>query len=481
MTNDSSTSTQSNTQGTHREDEFSSFSIAIDKVLINPNTKVGRHLYEAYSKSSIKDEDRLKGKGSEGETFRRLLKELQARGNFKDILTFAVNGKNHDLANAPEVTSIQELVDYNSTTTWSHDSVAATQGEIIKLSDKAKQTDAEKQELRISFDRRAKNQIVRVYLSKILDPDLYTTLVGKSANAPHLHRKDQDNADDTVIDGTVLLLLVSKMICPSTTALVENLKLEASELQLKDHDHDVSNVVNKFEEIVARIHSLGKVWDDEIPAMFKVLLTSEDSQFNTAIQLKDNEHCAGTLTKLSEITTYATSIYTNQAARKKWMVPDPKQVKIAALLTKVNSLETAIASGSKSAFTSDSSNTPKQQTSTIDAWRFEFKGDKVNRDGKDWYWCDHHSHKRSDNAFTNGMYCSTHGKGHPEHDHSSWTQWKRDNPFGKRKRFEARKQSESSQQPSSTGISLNEKLKNALLTRTACTEADIAALSQQDF
>ena len=190
-------------------------------------------------------------------------------------------------------------------------------------------------------------------MSKILDPDLYTTFVGKAANAPHLHRRDRDNADDTVIDGTVLLLLVSKLICPSTNALIENLKLEASELQLKDHDHDVSIVVNKFEEIVARIHSLGKTWDDKIPAMFKVLLTSEDSKFNTAIQLKDDEHCAGSLTKLSDLTTYATSIYTNRSARKNWMVPDAKQVTIAALMTKVNSLEAAISSESKSAFTSD--------------------------------------------------------------------------------------------------------------------------------
>ena len=82
------------------------------------------------------------------------------------------------------------------------------------------------------------------------------------------------------------------------------------------------------------------------------------------------------------------------------MVPDAKQAKIAALMTKVNSLYAAIPSNSRSTFTSDHLNANKNQGSSNDAWRFKHKGDKINRDGKDWYWCDHQSHKRSDNAFT---------------------------------------------------------------------------------
>ena len=476
------TTPTSTTTATPREEEFGSFSIAVDKVLINPNTKAGKRLYEDLCKSSIKDEDRLKGKGTEGEKFRRYLKELQNRGNFKDVLTFTANGKDHDLANAPEITSIDELVNYNNTKTWSHNSVASAQGHMVKLSDKAKTSKEEKEQLRKSIDLRAKNQIIRVYLSNILDPDTYTTIVSKVANAQYLHRIDKDNNDDVVIDGTVLLLLVSKTICPSTVALMANLKSEAANLKLSDHDNDVSSVVNKFEEIVSRIHSHGKTWDDEIPSMFKVLFTSGDSQFDTAIKAKENEHLSGSLTELSELTSYATALYTNRLAKRNWMVPDAKQVKIAALLTKVNSLEAAISSGSKVAFTADSSSgAPRSYNSNIEAWRFEHKGDKLNKDGKDWYWCDHTSHKRTDNSFTNGMYVITHGKGHPEHDHKSWTEWKKANPFGKRKKMESSKPSESSEPSSSGGISLNEKLKNALLTRTACTEADIAALSQQDF
>ena len=121
--------------------------------------KAGKCLYKDLCKSTIKDEDRLKGKENEGEKFQRYLKEIQNQGNFKNVLTFTANGKHHDLVNAPEITSIDELVNYNNTKTWIHDYVASTQGQMVKLSDKAKTSKEGKEQLRKSIDLRAKNQI----------------------------------------------------------------------------------------------------------------------------------------------------------------------------------------------------------------------------------------------------------------------------------------------------------------------------------
>ena len=267
----------------------------------------------------------LEGKGSEGEKFRKFLKEIQTRGNFKDILTFEFNGKEHDLANAPELTSIDELVEFNKSHTWHHRTDHANQVEIFKLSDKPKSSEEEKQHLRETIDRRAKNQVLQVYLNKILDPELYSTIIGKAPNAESLRRKDTDNNDDIIIDGAVLLLLVAQRICPLTITLVENLKVDAADLKLKDFDHDVSAVINKFEEIIARIRSHGKTWDDEIPTMFKVFATAEDAQFNTAIGLKENEHSAGLLTELSQLTSYATAIYTNNRPGRTGWCPMPSK------------------------------------------------------------------------------------------------------------------------------------------------------------
>ena len=88
---------------------------------------------------------------------------------------------------------------------------------MVKLSDKAKTSKEEKEQFRKSINLRAKNQIIRVYMSNILDPDTYTTILSKAANAQHLHRIDQDVAhvhtNDLIlgseVDGfTKLLLLV---------------------------------------------------------------------------------------------------------------------------------------------------------------------------------------------------------------------------------------------------------------------------------
>ena len=178
---DSSTSGGSgnvSTTTTPKEDEFGSFSIATDKVLINPNTKVGKVLFDKLAKSDIKPDDRLKGKSSEGEKFRKLIKSLQAKGNFEGILTFIdSNGKKHDLANAPENTSIAEMINHVNENVWNFDNTHAGTGTIIKLSDKPKTSDDDKKMLRAAIDIRAKNQILRTFISQILDPDFYSTLV----------------------------------------------------------------------------------------------------------------------------------------------------------------------------------------------------------------------------------------------------------------------------------------------------------------
>lgn len=475
----------SSSRSTNNEDEFSSFCYATDKVLINPNTKEGKLLFNAQVKSDIKDDDRLKGRGTESEKFRMLVKTQQAKGNFADILTFTdSNGKNHDLANAPEFTSIDDLVAHNNKVIWGFGSTSASNETIVKLSDKPKGTADEKKALREIIDKRAKNQIIRKYLSNILDPNLYSTITGKVANKNTLLRVDTDNNDDIIIDGTVLLLLVAKLICPSTISLIENLKSEAASLELKDFDHDVSAVVSKFDELAERITSHGRVWDDDVTSLFKVLYTNEDSQFNTAIQIKENEHLGGVPTTVTAISNYAVAIYTNQKAKHAWMVPDSKSLKITALMTQVEQLKKSVA---KSAFTTDTKTSQgggsSFRTSDCPEWRYKHTGeDKITRDGRDWYWCDHPSHKQRENSSTHGMYCVTHGKGHPEHDHASYSKFKKENPFGrKRAKQQHSSKPDSSTSSSTSGVSLNEKLKNALLTRTACTEAELDALSNQDF
>ena len=486
---DSSTSGGSgnvSTTTTPKEDEFGSFSIATDKVLINPNTKVGKVLFDKLAKSDIKPDDRLKGKSSEGEKFRKLIKSLQAKGNFEGILTFIdSNGKKHDLANAPENTSIAEMINHVNENVWNFDNTHAGTGTIIKLSDKPKTSDDDKKMLRAAIDIRAKNQILRTFISQILDPDFYSTLVSKSTNQAKLIRIDTDNNRDKVIDGNILLLLIAVQICPSTLSMVANIKAKAKALTLADNDHDVSQVIGKYEDLIERVFSHnGKRWDEEITVLFNVLQTCEDDQFVTAIKSKEIEYLAGKFTDIHHLTAFAIAIYTNLEAKQMWMRPDKKSIQIAALMTQVETLKQNIASGnSGAAYTTDSSQGQSGgsfQRKELAVWRYTHTGcDHVNKDGKDWYWCDHESHKR-DPKCTSGLYCATHGKGHPEHDHASWIIYKKSNSFGKRKNDSSNPSSGTSK-PGTSSISLNEKLKSALLTRTSCTAADIEALSSEGF
>ena len=395
-TNSYASSSGSNaTTKTPKEDEFGSFSIATNKVLINPNTKSGKSLFDKLAKPDTKPDDRLQGKSSEGEKFRKLITSLQAKGNFEGILTFIdSNGKKHDLVNnAPENTSIDEMMDHVNENVWNFDDTHAGTGAIIKLSDKPK---------------------TGTFISQILDPDFYSTLVSKSTNQAKLIRIDSDNNRDKVVDGNILLLLIAVQICPSTLPMVANIKAKAKALILADNDHDVSQVIGKYEDLIEHVflHN-GKCWDEEITVLFNVLQTCEDDQF-----VKEIKYLAGKFTDIHHFTAFAIAIYTNLEAKQVWMRPDKKSIQIAALMTQVETLKQNIVPVvSGAAYTTDSSQGNSGgsfQHNELAEWRYSHTGcDCVNKDGKDWwYWCDHESHKR-DPKCTSGLYCTTHGKGHP--------------------------------------------------------------------
>ena len=142
-----------------KEDEFATFSIASDTNLCNPATKSGKALFDQLSKSNIKPENRIKGMSSEGESFRSLMKELAARSDFKGILTFTdSSGKKHDLANAPEFTSIEQIIEHNNKNVWSFNETTVSKGKIVPFKDQPRSSEDEKNALRKAIDKRAKNQ-----------------------------------------------------------------------------------------------------------------------------------------------------------------------------------------------------------------------------------------------------------------------------------------------------------------------------------
>ena len=82
--------------------------------------------------------------------------------------------------------------------------------------------------------------------------------VKSKENREHLLLKDSDNRGVDLVDGIMLLLLVARKIYPSSVSLVDNLQKKAKGLTLKDCDHDMSAVVNRFEEFHHRIQAQGQ-------------------------------------------------------------------------------------------------------------------------------------------------------------------------------------------------------------------------------
>ena len=110
-------------------DEFDSFCFTPGHLLINPSTKAGQTLFNDLLKYLIEEIDRFKGHSTEAECFRKHLKEIQSRCNVQDLLAFEtkINNitKKHNLAEAPEATSVAVLHAHNQTTVWGFDGMEA--------------------------------------------------------------------------------------------------------------------------------------------------------------------------------------------------------------------------------------------------------------------------------------------------------------------------------------------------------------------
>ena len=126
--------------------------------MINPGTKSVAP-FETFAKSDVKAEDKFKGRSSEVEAFRKTLNSIATNFNISNAMHFTHDGKDHDLANAPERTTIAELHDYNKSAIWSFNGIAPVNGSSSTdlLHDKAKVNDDEKQKLCKQIDIHARN------------------------------------------------------------------------------------------------------------------------------------------------------------------------------------------------------------------------------------------------------------------------------------------------------------------------------------
>ena len=155
---------------------------------------------------------------------------------------------------------------------------------------------------------------------------------------------------------------------------------------------------------------------------------------------------------------------------KRWKkTEDPSAKVISALVTKVASLEGKIASSSstfQANATDSSSSKPKLH---IPEWRTIKKGEKLDKDGKTWWWCPHHKKE----GLFDGLYMP-----HKASEHDEWKK-KKDERMAARK---AAKRGSSANSTKSNGgkskkkLELTDAMKNALVTDGNMTEEQATAL-----
>ena len=95
--------------------------------------KAGRILFDSFAKTDVKANDKFKGCSSVIAAFLKTLKSVSTKFNVSGVLKFSHNGKDHDLASAPERTTVQELFEYNKGSIWSFDSIVSVDSIPINL------------------------------------------------------------------------------------------------------------------------------------------------------------------------------------------------------------------------------------------------------------------------------------------------------------------------------------------------------------
>ena len=194
--------------------------------------------------------------------------------------------------------------------------------------------------------------------------------------------------------------------------------------------------------------------------------------------------------KPDQIIAEALTIYNDAVSADRWDNKDPKDAKILALTTQVETLVEAQklysamvtskdgANPNSNAGKSGGSRTNTGDFLSIKSWRMKKTEDSVKREGRTWYWCPHHKVEGS----YDGLYVT-----HKPEEHD---EWKCNRNQFRRKRYETRKKEESNEskdvEDNKKKLVINDNLKAALLTHSDLSSIQIDkiledAASHSDF
>lgn len=277
---------------------------------------------------------------------------------------------------------------------------------------------------------------------------------------------------ETFYDGPTMLQICIEIVRPSTRVGVTSLKDQIRACKLSNFGNNVHEMLNNISSLKEQIEDQGGTHDDIIYDTFAALMTSKNERYCTFISNLQDEWDTGakdyTLESLSEKCVVK---YNNMVKAETWNRTTAKDSKIVALTTQVEKLQEQLNNNKYNSHGGGGGGGNKNSgvKLRVEEWRLKkTSGDKVFKDGKQWYWC---PHQHNDGK---GMYVT-----HKPEEHTTWKDCKKNG-----QRFKPGGSNDSQKGSADGGkgsqskknMTLSDNMKAAMVSKFKCSETDAAAL-----
>ena len=186
------------------------------------------------------------------------------------------------------------------------------------------------------------------------------------------------------MDGPTMLQIIVQSINPTTRVGVSQYKLAIQNSKISDHAGNMKDMLDDMETNYQHIIRQKHTHDDYVMHLFTAMLTSKNEEFNQMIQRSKDEWELGTDVTSDALIKTAVVKYNNLVKQKVWNSGESKDAKIVALATKVEQLETDLATSS-STQSKPSSKNNGVGSDNIPDWKKKNTGPSIEMDGRTWY------------------------------------------------------------------------------------------------
>ena len=318
------------------------------------------------------------------------------------------------------------------------------------------------------FFLRVRSRMIAKRIQGSITPESWKVLLQQKDHFSWLN--EHGNYDH---DGPTMLKLLISVVNPNTRVGVRDLRSEIRNATLAKFGHNVKSMLESMNGNYLQIIRKGQTHDNFEDDLFEALLTTKNLVFKNYIQRIQDEWEAGQDILPSELIATAIQKYNNMLLRGLWTQNETSESKLAALATRLKTVENNVRNSGSSSNTPSSSSGKKKYG--IDEWRMVKNGSTKIVNGTTYWWCPHH---KLDGKY-DGLYMT-----HKPSEHAAWKKDrdKRNDEWKAKRR--AKKDKENTSPLNEKKLLMSDKLKSVLVTKLQCSDADaedVWAAFAQDF